>query len=82
MAAKKKSTARKSTSKNTASKKSASKKKSARASGGAPDAMTLLRTDHQNVSKMFEQFEIPVKPLMAVGRSRPVSRPVMVAGAG
>jgi hemerythrin-like domain-containing protein len=56
MAAKKKSAARKSSSKKTASRKSASKKKSAR-SGGAPDALTLLRTDHQNVSKMFDQFE-------------------------
>ena len=60
MAAKKKSAARKSSSKKTASKKtasrkSASKKKSAR--GGAPDAIALLRTDHQNVSKMFDQFE-------------------------
>jgi hemerythrin-like domain-containing protein len=61
MAAKKKSSARKSSSRKTASKKSASKKsaskkKSAR-SGGATDALTLLRTDHQNVQKMFEQFE-------------------------
>ena len=60
MAAKKKSAARKSSSRKTASKKtasrkSASKKKSAR--GGAPDAIALLRTDHQNVSKMFDQFE-------------------------
>ena len=56
MAAKKKSAARKTASKKTASRKSASKKKSARSSS-APDAMTLLRTDHQNVSKMFDQFE-------------------------
>ena len=52
MAAKKKSTARKSSPKKAASKKSASRK-----SARAQDALTLLRTDHQNVSKMFDQFE-------------------------
>ncbi len=61
MAARRKSTARKSSSKKSASKsasrKSAAKKKSARASRGSVDALTLLRTDHQNVQKMFDQFE-------------------------
>ena len=62
MAARKKSATRKSASKKSASKKSASsksssKKKSSRSSRGGTDALTLLRTDHQNVQKMFEQFE-------------------------
>ncbi|HEX2828463.1 MAG TPA: hemerythrin domain-containing protein [Burkholderiales bacterium] len=61
MAARKKSAARKPSKKKTASKKTASRKsaskKSARASRGATDALTLLRTDHQNVQKLFDQFE-------------------------
>src|SRR3954466_15148794 len=55
--ASRKSASKKSASKKSASRKTASKKKSARSSGGASDALTLLRTDHKKVQDMFKQFE-------------------------